>query len=156
MPLLPRSPRARRRFVFIAVAAPVLALAVGLTLWAMREQVTYFYSPSEAARSEIAPGATVRLGGLVETGSVVTQQDGSNQFLVTDGGASVVVHYHGDLPDLFREGQGVVVQGAFQADGEFTASQVLAKHDETYMPREVADALRREGRWREGEALPAR
>jgi len=74
---------------------------------------------------------------------------------VTDGGASVVVTYQGDLPDLFREGQGVVVQGVFAPDGGFTASQVLAKHDETYMPREVADALKREGRWREGEAAPA-
>ena len=156
MPLLPRSPRARRRFIFIAVAAPVLVLAVALTLWAMREQVTYFYSPSDAARTEIAPGATIRLGGLVETGSVSQLADGANRFSVTDGGASVVVTYEGDLPDLFREGQGVVVQGAFAPDGGFTASQVLAKHDETYMPREVADALKREGRWREGEDLPAR
>jgi len=155
MPLLPRSPRARRRFIFIAIAAPVLALAAALTLWAMREQVTYFYSPSDVARSTIAPGATVRLGGLVEPGSVSRGHDGANQFSVTDGGASVVVTYQGDLPDLFREGQGVVVQGVFAPDGGFTASQVLAKHDETYMPREVADALKREGRWREGEAAPA-
>jgi len=154
MQLLPRSPRARRRFIFIAVAAPVLAASVGLTLWAMREQVTYFYSPSEAARSEIATGATVRLGGLVEAGSVSGAGEGQHQFSVTDGGAVVVVHYSGDLPDLFREGQGVVVQGSFQPDGSFVASQVLAKHDETYMPREVADALKREGRWREGAPLP--
>ena len=154
MPLLPRSPRARRRFIFIAVAAPVLALAVALTLWAMREQVTYFYSPSDAARSEIAPGATVRLGGLVEAGSVSRESDGASLFSITDGGASVRVTYQGDLPDLFRVGQGVVVQGVFEADGRFTAHQVLAKHDETYMPREVADALKREGRWREGEQPP--
>ena len=152
MPLLPSSPRARRRFVFIAVATPVLALAVALTLWGMREQVTYFYSPSDAARSEIQPGTVVRRGGLVEAGSVSRGVDGANVFSVTDGGASVVVTYPGDLPDLFREGQGVVVQGAFTADGGFAANQVLAKHDETYMPREVADALKREGRWREGEA----
>lgn len=154
MPLLPRSPRARRRFIFIAVAALVLATAVALTLWAMREQVTYFYSPSEAARSHIPAGTTVRLGGLVEAGSVQSTPDGHNGFSVTDGGASVRVGYDGDLPDLFREGQGVVVQGVFDPDGSFTASQVLAKHDETYMPREVADALKREGRWREGEAPP--
>lgn len=154
MSLLPRSPRARRRFIFIAVAAPVLALAVALTLWAMREQVTYFYSPSEAARTEIPSGTTVRLGGLVETGTVQSSPDGRNVFNITDGGASVRVGYDGDLPDLFREGQGVVVQGVFEPDGAFTASQVLAKHDETYMPREVADALKREGRWREGEPPP--
>lgn len=151
MRLLPRSPRARRRVILIAVITPVLAAAVGLSLWAMREQVTYFYSPSEATRSHIEPGTTVRLGGLVETGSVSTLPGGATRFQVTDGGASVEVRYSGDLPDLFREGQGVVVQGAFGPDGAFVASQVLAKHDETYMPREVADALKREGRWQEGQ-----
>ena len=154
MALLPKSPRARRRFIFILVAAPILAVAVALTLWAMREQVTYFYSPSEAERSEIQPGVTVRLGGLVEEGSVEVLPGGGNRFSITDGGASIVVEYRGDLPDLFREGQGVVVQGAFDAGGGFTASQVLAKHDETYMPREVAYALKREGRWQEGEMPP--
>jgi len=151
MPLLPRSPRARRRFIFIAVAAPVLALAVGLTLWGMRAQVTYFYSPSEVERTQIDPTVTVRLGGLVQTGSVSSTAAGHHLFAITDGGASVPVTYDGDLPDLFREGQGVVVQGRFDGAGGFTATQVLAKHDETYMPREVADALKREGRWREGE-----
>lgn len=151
MALLPKSPRARRRLAFLAVAAPVLAVAVGLTLWAMREQVTYFYSPAQIAGAEIAPGAMIRLGGLVEEGSVMESGPDATTFSVTDGTASATVRYEGDLPDLFREGQGVVVQGAFGGDGVFEATQVLAKHDETYMPREVADALKREGRWREVE-----
>lgn len=151
MALLPKSPRARRRLAFLAVAAPVLAVAVGLTLWAMREQVTYFYSPAQIAGASIAPGAVIRLGGLVEEGSVVESGQETTTFAVTDGTASTTVRYDGDLPDLFREGQGVVVQGRLGGDGVFEASQVLAKHDENYMPREVADALKREGRWREGE-----
>ena len=154
MALLPKSPRARRRLILIAVIAPVLAGAAGLTLWAMREQVTYFYSPAEAAEASIRPGVVVRLGGLVEPDSVV-QSQGDVRFSITDNVATTPVHYRGDLPDLFREGQGVVIQGAFDDAGRFEASQVLAKHDETYMPREVADALRRQGRWREGEARPA-
>lgn len=152
MALLPKSPRARRRLAFLAVAAPVLAVAVGLTLWAMREQVTYFYSPAQIPGAAIAPGAVIRLGGLVEEGTVLPSGQEITTFSVTDGTASTTVRYEGDLPDLFREGQGVVVQGAFGGDGVFEASQVLAKHDETYMPREVADALKREGRWREGES----
>ena len=151
MALLPKSPRARRRLAFLAVAAPVLAAAVGLTLWAMREQVTYFYSPAQVADAGLAPGAVVRLGGLVEAGSVVETNPTTTVFSITDGTASTRIRYEGDLPDLFREEQGVVVQGAFGGDGVFEASQVLAKHDETYMPREVADALKREGRWRDGE-----
>ncbi|WP_296817780.1 cytochrome c maturation protein CcmE [Brevundimonas sp.] len=145
-----KSPRARRRMLVLAVVTPVLALAVGLTLWAMREQVTFFYSPAEAAEARVEPGVMVRLGGLVEEGSV-QQADGVVRFSVTDGEAATPVRYEGDLPDLFREGQGVVVQGAFLTDGSFEASEVLAKHDETYMPREVAESLKRRGRWREGE-----
>ena len=154
MALLPRSPRARRRLAFVAIAAPVLVLAVGLTLWGMREQVTYFYSPSEAAEANVQPGTVVRLGGLVETDSLRSEAGGISVFAVSDGAASTQVRYRGDLPDLFREGQGVVVQGEFRPDGVFDASQVLAKHDETYMPREVADSLKRQGRWREGEIDP--
>jgi cytochrome c-type biogenesis protein CcmE len=151
MALLPRSPRARRRLTFLAVAAPVLALAVGLTLWAMREQVTYFYSPVQLAEANVDPGVTIRLGGLVEPGSVERSGQEETRFVITDGSAVTSVVYRGDLPDLFREGQGVVVQGALTTGGDFRASQVLAKHDETYMPREVADALKREGRWQEGQ-----
>lgn len=154
MALLPKSPRARRRLILIAVIAPVLASAAGLTLWAMREQVTYFYSPAEAAEANLQPGVVVRLGGLVEPGSV-SQGQGEVRFSITDNVQVTPVLYRGDLPDLFREGQGVVIQGAFTSAGPFEASQVLAKHDETYMPREVAEALRRQGRWREGEAPPS-
>lgn len=149
-----KSPRARRRLIVIATVAPVLAVAAGLTLWAAREQVTFFYSPAEAAQVRPAPGVIVRLGGLVEEGTVVREAEGHVAFSVTDGAASTRVRYQGDLPDLFREGQGVVVQGAFTPEGDFRASEVLAKHDETYMPREVAESLKRQGRWREGEVAP--
>lgn len=147
MSWLPKSPKARRRLWVVAAVAPILALAVGLSLWAMRDSVTFFFSPSEATAENAPPGRVVRLGGLVEAGSVV--RDGSEvAFVITDNVASTPVVYRGDLPDLFREGQGVVAQGAFQPDRSFRASQVLAKHDETYMPREVADRLKAKGEWR--------
>lgn len=148
MALLPRSPKARRRLMLVAVIAPVLVAAVALTLWAMREQVTYFYSPAQAAAQGVAPGVNIRLGGLVEIDSVRHGADGEVRFIITDGEGQAPVRYRGDLPDLFREGQGVVVQGAFDAEGTFVATQVLAKHDETYMPREVSDALKAQGEWR--------
>lgn len=151
MALLPRSPKARRRLALVAAVAPILVAAVALSLWAMREQVTYFYSPAQAAEQAIAPGVNVRLGGLVEIDSVRHQPDGVVEFVITDGEGQAPVRYRGDLPDLFREGQGVVVQGAFRDDRVFEATQVLAKHDETYMPREVSDALKERGEWR-GEA----
>ena len=151
MALLPRSPRARRRLAFLAIAAPVLAMAVGLTLWAMRGQVTYFFSPSEVTAEAAPAGRVVRLGGLVEAGSVVHGAEGQVRFVITDNAGRTPVVYDGDLPDLFREGQGVVTQGAFRPDRVFEASQVLAKHDETYMPREVADRLKAKGEWRPAE-----
>ncbi len=157
MSWLPKSPKARRRLWIVAAAAPVLALAVGLSLWAMKDNVTYFFSPSEVTE-EVAPvGRVIRLGGLVEAGSVVKGADGTVVFVVTDNAGTAKVSYHGDLPDLFREGQGIVAQGAFQPDRTFKASQVLAKHDETYMPREVADRLKEKGEWRPetGEAPPS-
>ena len=136
MSWLPKSPKARRRlWVFIAVA-PVLALAVALSLYAMRDSVTFFFSPSEATPETAPAGRVVRLGGLVETGSVVRDDSGQVAFAVTDNVATTRVVYRGDLPDLFAEGQGVVAQGAFLPDRSFRATQVLAKHDETYMPRE--------------------
>lgn len=154
MSWLPRSPKARRRLWIIAAAAPVLALAVGLSLWAMRGSVTFFYSPSEITEAAAPEGRVIRLGGLVEPGSVAHGADGSVAFSVTDNAAVTRVTYHGDLPDLFREGQGVVAQGAFNAERVFEAHQVLARHDETYMPREVADRLRETGEWR-GDDSPA-
>jgi len=143
----PRSPKARRRLWVVAAVAPVLALATGLSLWAMNDSVTYFFSPSEATADAAPPGRDVRLGGLVEIGSVV-HQGTDTAFVITDNAATTRVVFSGDLPDLFREGQGIVAQGEFRADRTFVAKQVLAKHDETYMPREVADRLKAKGEWR--------
>ncbi len=148
MSWLPKSPKARRRLWVVIAVAPVLALAVGLSLWAMQDSVTFFYSPSEATADKAPEGRNIRLGGLVETGSVRKSADGAVIFVVTDNAATTRVLYHGDLPDLFREGQGIVAQGAFGPDRVFHASQVLAKHDENYMPREVADRLKQQGEWR--------
>ena len=144
---LPKSPKARRRLWVVAAVAPILALAIGLSLWAMNDSVTYFFSPSEATADKAPAGRDVRLGGLVEAGSV-RHQGADVIFAVTDNAATTQVTYRGDLPDLFREGQGIVAQGAFQPDRTFVAHQVLAKHDETYMPREVADRLKAKGEWR--------
>ena len=148
MSWLPKSPKARRRLWIIAAVAPILALAVGLSLFAMRDSVTFFFSPSEATADKAPAGRVIRLGGLVEAGSVSRPVHGEVVFTITDNAASTRVVYRGDLPDLFREGQGIVAQGAFEADRTFRATQVLAKHDENYMPREVADRLKEKGEWR--------
>jgi cytochrome c-type biogenesis protein CcmE len=152
---LPKSPKARRRLWVVAAVAPVLALAVGLSLYAMRDSVTFFFSPSEATAETAPAGRVVRLGGLVEAGSVVRGTNGEVAFAITDNAATTRIVYQGDLPDLFREGQGVVTQGAFLPDRSFRATQVLAKHDENYMPREVADRLKAKGEWRPGGEMPA-
>lgn len=148
MPFLPTSRKARRRLQLLATAAPVLALAVGLSLYGLRGSVSYFYTPSQAAEAQVSPERVVRLGGLVETGSVEHFGDGRVAFRVADGQGAARVSFQGDLPDLFREGQGIVATGRFARAGEFEASEVLAKHDETYMPREVAQALKDSGEWR--------
>lgn len=132
----------------VAVAAPVLAGAVGLSLYAIRDTVSYFYTPAQAQAAAVPAGRTVRLGGLVEDGSVRKFPDGRVEFTVGDGAAVSRVSFEGDLPDLFREGQGIVALGAFDAAGRFEAKQVLAKHDESYMPRELTDALKASGEWR--------
>ena len=154
MSWLPKSPKARRRLWVVAAAAPILALAVGLSLWAMQDSVTFFFSPSEVTEATAPAGRNIRLGGLVEAGSVQHAHDGSVAFVVTDNAATTRVVFHGDLPDLFREGQGIVAQGAFGPDRTFHADQVLAKHDETYMPREVADRLKATGEWRPENGSP--
>lgn len=148
MALLPKSRTARRRLMVVAAAAPVLALAAGLSLYAMGDAAVFFYSPAQAAEKQVPPGRTVRLGGLVQAGSVVKHPDGRVEFAVTDHRAVDKVVFQGDLPDLFREGQGVVAQGAFTSSGVFEAREVLAKHDERYMPKEVTDALKKSGEWR--------
>jgi len=154
MSWLPRAPKARRRLWVILAVAPVLALATGLSLWAMSDNVTYFFSPSEATPDRVPPGQTIRLGGLVEAGSV-THSGSQVAFSVTDNAASTLIVFDGDLPDLFREGQGIVAEGRFQPDRSFVAKEVLAKHDETYMPREVAERLKASGEWRPGAPAPA-
>lgn len=148
MSWLPKSPKTRRRLWLTLAIAPVLLLAVGLTLWAMSDRVTYFYSPAEATPERAPAGRVIRLGGLVEAGSVARGPGEAVRFVITDGEGRATVIHEGDLPDLFREGQGVVAQGAFLEDRTFQAAQILAKHDETYMPREVADSLKARGEWR--------
>ena len=138
---LPKSPKARRRLYLVAAIAPVLALAVGLTLWGLSDSISFFYTPAQAAEAKPPVGRSIQLGGLVQPGSVVKHPDGRVEFVVSDQLASTKVSYSGDLPDLFREGQGIVANGKLGPDGVFAAREVLAKHDENYMPPEVAEAL---------------
>lgn len=145
--------RKGRRLVLIGSGLAVLALAAGLILSALTDTIVFFRTPTEVAQQQLTPGARLRLGGLVETGSV-TKAGMLTTFSVTDGNAAVKVAYSGILPDLFREGQGVVAEGALLPDGTFKADSVLAKHDEKYMPREVADALKQQGHWKDGAPAP--
>lgn len=146
--------RKQRRATFIFVSLGILGLAAGLVLFALSDSVTFFYSPSDVAERGVEPGERIRLGGLVEEGSFQKLGDATVRFNVTDFVETMPVTYRGVLPDLFREGQGVVAEGAIQADGSFAADKVLAKHDENYMPPEVADALKRSGNW-QGEGAEA-
>lgn len=139
--------RRDQRLIMIGTAGAVLIVAMTLTFVGLRDSVVYFVAPSELAeRAE--PGQRVRLGGLVVEGTLRRNADGGATFEVTDGAVPVLVHYAGLLPDLFREGQGVVVEGAWAPGQAFEAERVLAKHDETYMPREVAEALKQRGQWK--------
>ena len=148
MSFWPRSRTARRRLTILLAIAPVLALAVGLTLWGLRDSISMFYTPVQAQQAHVPAGRAVQLGGLVAPGSVKKFPDGRVQFVITDNKATSLVTFHGDLPDLFREGQGVIAEGAFDPAGVFVAKRVLAKHDEKYMPREVAEELKKQGEWR--------
>lgn len=143
--------RKQRRGVLIGTCLAVLGLAVGLVLYAMRDSIVFFYSPSDIAERPVEPGQRFRLGGLVEMGSVVRGQGITVRFVVTDGANTLPVTYTGVLPDLFREGQGVVAEGLLEGDGVFHADNVLAKHDENYMPPEVAAKLKERGVWRDDE-----
>ncbi|MEP9348530.1 cytochrome c maturation protein CcmE [Xanthobacter sp. KR7-225] len=145
--------RKGRRLVMIGAGVGVLGLAAALILSALNDTIVFFRTPTEVAQQQVVPGTRLRLGGLVETGSVA-KAGTLTTFAVTDGNAAVKVSYSGILPDLFREGQGVVAEGALQPDGSFKADSVLAKHDERYMPREVADALKAQGVWKEGDRAP--
>lgn len=155
MAWMPKSRTARRRLTIIAVAAPILAATTGLTLYGLRTSISYFYTPAQARSAHVAAGTPIQLGGLVEAGSVFKMPDGAVRFVVADREASAPVLYRGDLPDLFREGQGVVAMGAFDPGGVFVARTILAKHDERYMPRELARALKARGEWRGGGATPS-
>ena len=142
--------RKGRRLAMIGAAGAVLAVALGLILVALNDQIVFFYSPSDLAAAAVEPGARIRLGGLVAQGSVQRASDGSVSFVVTDLANTVPVSFSGLLPDLFREGQGVVAEGAMTPERVFRADNVLAKHDESYMPREVAEALKAQGVWQGG------
>jgi cytochrome c-type biogenesis protein CcmE len=132
----------RRRLYFVVAGMALLGIAAVLVLYAMNDTLVFFYSPSELLAKQVPPGRTLRIGGLVETGSVARDADGTTvHFRVTDTAKTVAVVYTGILPDLFREGQGVVAEGTMSQDGVFVAAEVLAKHDENYMPKEVVDAL---------------
>lgn len=150
---LPKSRKARRRLAVVALAGVILSVAAALALYALRDSVSFFYTPSQAQAASPPAGRVIQLGGMVKVGSVQRHADGSIAFVVADAKAETAVAYEGDLPDLFREGQGVVAKGAFNPDGDFRATQILAKHDERYMPREMEKALKASGEWRgEGQA----
>jgi len=143
--------RKQRRLSMIAVGGVTLAFAAGLMLWAFSGSIKFFNSPSDIVEKHLAPGTRIRLGGLVANGTLV--KNGIDvRFEVTDGKHAVPVTYRGIPPDLLRDGQGVVVDGTVDTSGTFRADTVLAKHDERYMPREVAEALKKEGHWKEGDA----
>jgi cytochrome c-type biogenesis protein CcmE len=139
--------RKQKRLTIIAGMGAVLLASVLLVMSALRDKIVFFYTPTEiVAEGKAAPGQRVRIGGLVKEGSLV--KDGENvSFIVTDTGQDLNVRYKGILPDLFREGQGVVSEGTVEKDGVFVADTVLAKHDENYIPKEVADALKEQGVW---------
>ncbi len=139
--------RKQRRAVMIGTGLAILGLAVGLVLVALRDTLVFFHTPSDVVEKQLAAGQRFRLGGLVGEGSVKKGADGEVSFVVTDSIKSLNVRYRGVLPDLFREGQGVVAEGKLVAADLFQADSVLAKHDETYMPPEVAKALKDKGVW---------
>ncbi len=139
--------RKHQRLYFILLGGLAVATGIALVLTAFEDSIVFFYSPSELSQQSLSPGQRIRIGGLVEGGSVVKDGD-VVRFTVTDTAETLSVAYRGILPDLFREGQGIVAEGMLNASGVFQASDVLAKHDENYMPPEVAEALKAAGEWR--------
>jgi len=142
--------RKRRRLYLMLTSLAIFGLAVMLVLTALEDSIRLFYDPTEIIEKGVKPGQNFRLGGLVEKGSfksIETAGSLINHFSVTDGNATVSVLFNGLLPDLFREGQGIVAEGAMNDAGVFIASEVLAKHDENYMPKEVVDSLKKRGEW---------
>jgi cytochrome c-type biogenesis protein CcmE len=142
--------RKGRRLTLIGVALAIVAFAAALVFYALSDSIVFFYGPTEVLQKNPAPGTRMRIGGLVKAGSLVKAEQQKAAFTITDNANNVAVTYQGLLPDLFREGQGVVAEGILEAPGRFRADSVLAKHDERYMPREVVDALKKQGRWQEG------
>jgi cytochrome c-type biogenesis protein CcmE len=147
--------RKQRRLVLIGTSLGVLAIATALVLDALRDSIVFFNSPTDVAEKRVAPGTRMRIGGLVKPGSVERGDNLLVLFEVTDGKTDIPVYYRGIVPDLFREGQGVVAEGKLESGGMLAADTVLAKHDERYMPREVIDALKKSGRWQDGETKSA-
>jgi cytochrome c-type biogenesis protein CcmE len=141
--------RRQRRLTLIGCALVVVALSVGLILIALQDSIVFFNSPTDLVEKHIKAGQRMRVGGLVKEGSLLRGDNLAVRFEVTDRTSTVTVAYRGLLPDLFREGQGIVAEGALDAKGTFQADSVLAKHDETYMPKEVAEALKKQGHWKE-------
>ena len=140
------TPTRKRRLIAVVLILAGVSIASTIAFYSLQENMLYFQSPSDLAMQPIPPGRQFRLGGLVKPGTVVRQEGGlATQFVVTDGPKEVLVEYVGILPDLFREGQGVIARGSLDDAGMFAASEVLAKHDENYMPPEVADALKESG-----------
>jgi cytochrome c-type biogenesis protein CcmE len=144
--------RKQRRLILIGSSLGVLAIAVALVLGSLRESIVFFNSPTDIANNKVAPGKRVRLGGMVKMGSLDRGDDLQIRFEVTDGNKDIPVDYRGIVPDLFREGQGVITEGHVAPDGVFKAETVLAKHDENYMPREVVETLKKQGHWQETAA----
>ena len=141
--------RKQRRLILIGSSLGVLALAAGLVLFALKDSIVFFNSPTDVVDKHVQPGTRIRLGGLVKPGTVQRGDHLAVRFEVTDGNRAIAVNYQGILPDLFREGQGVIAEGTLQPGGTFKADSVLAKHDENYMPKEVADALKKQGHWKD-------
>jgi cytochrome c-type biogenesis protein CcmE len=141
--------RKQRRMALLGAGLGVLGVAAALILSALKDSIVFFNSPTDIVDKHIAPGTRIRLGGLVSPGSLERGDNLAIRFQVTDGNKAVNVAYQGILPDLFREGQGVVAEGALDGAGVFKADNVLAKHDESYMPKEVADALKKQGHWKD-------
>jgi cytochrome c-type biogenesis protein CcmE len=148
------SPKKRRRLAFAVALVVAGAGAAAFIVWGLKDNVLYFYSPSDIAAKHVQQGVAFRIGGLVEKNSVRHGKGAEISFVITDGRTRVPVKYAGVLPALFREGQGVVAMGSLDGAGVFVPENdgILAKHDERYMPPEVVDALKRTGHWKEGQA----
>ena len=144
--------RKQRRLILIGSSLGVLAFAVALILGSLRESIVFFNSPTDIAEKKTPPGTRVRLGGMVKAGSLERGDNLQVRFEVTDGNKDIPVSYRGIVPDLFREGQGVIAEGHIEPGGTFKADTVLAKHDENYMPREVVETLKKQGHWQETAA----